>query len=234
MSLFDTATGFADDREVASMSTHTAESAYDFTVDWFSYNIPTWDHLLSQLKPRRIVEIGCYEGRSSTYLIEKCAAMHDIELHCIDTWDGGEEFKKGAFGGRLVSDAEARFDHNVAQAIGKAQHEVLLNKHKTSSNKGLVHILASGEFGGYDLVYIDGSHQAADVLADAVLSFELLRVGGLMIFDDYLWCMEADGFQDSLGMAKPAIDAFTNIYQRKMKIVAGCPIYQLYAHKTHP
>lgn len=206
---------------------------YDFTVDWFSSHIPTWHHLLTALKPQRIIEIGCYEGRSTSYLIEHCAGERPIELHCIDTWDGGEEFRKGAFGGRLVSDAEARFDHNVALACRRAAHEVLLNKHKTSSNKGLVNILASGEFGGYDLIYIDGSHQAADVLCDAVLAFELLRVGGLMIFDDYLWCMEADGAQDSLGMPKPAIDAFTNIYQRKMKVAVGCPIYQLYAYKTH-
>lgn len=212
----------------------TEPEAYTFTSDWFSYNIPTWQRLLADLKPRRIIEIGCYEGRSTTYLIDTCAQVQPIELHCIDTWDGGEEFKKGAFGGWLVSDAEARFDDNTALACRNASHPVHFNKHKARSNLALVNILASGEFGGYDLIYIDGSHQAADVLADAVLSFELLRVGGLLIFDDYLWHMEAEGQQDSLGMAKPAIDAFVNCYQRKLRVVRGCPIYQLYVHKTHP
>lgn len=228
--LLDCATAFADDMDVAAMS----PQEYDFTVDWFSYNIPTWAPLLSALRPQRMIEIGCYEGRSTSYLIEQCAARQPIELHCIDTWDGGEEFRKGAFGGRQVSDAEARFDQNVALAQSRAAHAVLLNKHKARSNQALVRILASGEFGGYDLIYIDGSHQAADVLADAVLSFELLRVGGLLIFDDYLWHMEAEGAQDSLGMAKPAIDAFVNCYQRKLRVVRGAPLYQLYAHKTQP
>jgi hypothetical protein len=40
---------------------------------------------------------------------------------------------------------------------------------------------------GCDLVYVDGSHAAPDVLADAVLSWPLLKTGGIMIFDDYLW-----------------------------------------------
>jgi len=37
----------------------------------------------------------------------------------------------------------------------------------------------------YDIVYIDGSHVANDVLQDAVLVWQLVKVGGFMIFDDY-------------------------------------------------
>ena len=39
----------------------------------------------------------------------------------------------------------------------------------------------------YDVIYVDGSHTARDVLQDAVLGWGLLKRGGLMIFDDYLW-----------------------------------------------
>ena len=37
----------------------------------------------------------------------------------------------------------------------------------------------------FDIVYIDGSHATADVLEDAVLSYRLLKPGGVLIFDDY-------------------------------------------------
>ena len=37
----------------------------------------------------------------------------------------------------------------------------------------------------FDLVYIDASHEAADVLADAVLAWPLLKPGGFLGFDDY-------------------------------------------------
>lgn len=33
------------------------------------------------------------------------------------------------------------------------------------------------------VVYIDGSHAAKDVIADAVLAWALLRPGGVLIFD---------------------------------------------------
>jgi hypothetical protein len=38
----------------------------------------------------------------------------------------------------------------------------------------------------FDIVYIDGSHAACDVLRDGVLSWDLLKVGGILIFDDYI------------------------------------------------
>jgi len=39
----------------------------------------------------------------------------------------------------------------------------------------------------FDFIYIDGDHHASAVLEDAVLCFPLLKDGGLLIFDDYLW-----------------------------------------------
>ena len=38
-----------------------------------------------------------------------------------------------------------------------------------------------------DLIYIDGSHYVDDVLNDALQGFKHLKVGGIMIFDDYFW-----------------------------------------------
>jgi hypothetical protein len=63
-----------------------------------------------------------------------------------------------------------------------------------------------------------------------VLAFRLLKVGGLMVLDDYLWTAEGKGTQDFYNLPKPAIDAFMNIYQRKMTVLSA-PLYQLYARK---
>ena len=35
------------------------------------------------LEPSRVLEIGCFEGRSTCYVIEKLASRRDIELHSI-------------------------------------------------------------------------------------------------------------------------------------------------------
>jgi predicted O-methyltransferase YrrM len=36
----------------------------------------------------------------------------------------------------------------------------------------------------FDLIYVDGSHHTDDVIVDAIKSFELLKIGGIIIFDD--------------------------------------------------
>ena len=67
----------------------------------------------------------------------------------------------------------------------------------------------------FDFIYIDGSHMAVDVLTDLILSFRLLKIGGLCICDDYYWTPEIDNFD--LGKSpKMAIDAFSSIYSKRI------------------
>lgn len=205
--------------------------SYQFTTNWFDGFKKVWDTLLPLLNPTRVLEIGSFEGASTCYLIEKLAAQRSIELHCIDTWDGGIEHKSG--GGEQVdmAEVEKRFHQNTQIAIGKANNKVELSIHKGLSDQELVKLLASGKQGYFDLIYVDGSHQAPDVLSDAVLGFKLLKVGGVIAFDDYLWQESLPTGTDPIRCPKPAIDAFTNIYCRKIHIVVA-PLYQLYIRKT--
>ena len=191
------------------------DAGYEFTVDWFSLHIPVWSQLLDQKRPSRIVEIGAYEGRSTCYLIETCCIERRLDLWSIDTWEGGVDNDPTVMG-----DVERRFDHNVAHARTKATHPAAVEKMKSLSSAALAGLLAGGGAGTMDMVYVDGSHQAPDVLSDAVMGFALLKVGGLMIFDDYLWHIQPPLQKDPLNMPKPGIDAFMNIFMRKMNIIA--------------
>jgi predicted O-methyltransferase YrrM len=215
-------------------SAESTNLSLEFTKDWFSSYIPVWDRIISQEKPSKILEIGSFEGRSACYLIEKCATLAEGEIliTCVDTWEGSIEHRPGAAAAAVMSDVERRFDHNTRLALAKAMKPVALRKVKQNSRDALAGLIASGAAESFDLIYIDGSHEAPDVLADAAMAFPLLRVGGTMIFDDYLWSMQRPGAQDVLLMPKPAIDAFMNIYQRKMLIYPGFPLRQLYARKV--
>lgn len=208
-----------------------SDAGYQFTNSWFEPNIPVWRQIVDGNKPQRILEIGSFEGRSTCWIIEACGANGDVELVCVDTWGGGVEHQSGAFREAAMSEVETRFHHNIAIASAKAAHRVEVRTCKDISSRALAGLIAEGRPHPFDLVYIDGSHQAPDVLTDAVMAFQLVKVGGVMIFDDYLWSMDRPGTQDVLMMPKPAIDAFLNIFQRKTNIFTGAPLRQLYVRK---
>ena len=212
---------------MAERDTSSPESIgkYHFTQDWFGQYIPIWNGLVPLVKPSKILEIGSFEGRSTCYMIESSAAERDVEMHCVDTWEGSTEHAEID-----MSAVEQRFRKNTALAISTVPHKVDLVTHKSTSLLALTQLISSGHASSFDLIYVDGSHRAPDVLSDAVLSFHLLRPMGLLIFDDYLWSMERAGEQDSFNMPKPAIDSFVNIYQRNL-IVLPARLSQIYIQK---
>lgn len=202
---------------------------FDFTVTWFEQLArANWDDLLTQISPSHLLEIGSYEGASACYLIEKLGARGPLEIVCVDTWEGGVEHQEAATD---MASVEARFDHNIALARAAVTHPVQLLKLKGRSDHWLAQLLADGKRGHFDFIYIDGSHQAPDVLCDAVLAFHLLKVDGVMIFDDYLWSEHPPQQLDPLRCPKPAIDAFVNLHARKIAILRA-PLYQLFLRKV--
>jgi len=208
----------------------TSQTDYLFTNSWFDRHKAVWRPLLKELGPARILEVGSYEGNSTTYLIETLASQRNIDIHCIDSWEGGIEHKAGGSAEANMTEVEARFHYNVKVAQGKANHAARITLHKGFSHTQLPKLLAEGKQGYFDFIYIDGSHQAPDVLLDAVLGFELLRTRGIIAFDDYLWQESLPGGVDPIRCPKLAIDAFANIYCRKLKIITA-PLGQLYVQK---
>ena len=201
-------------------------SDYDFTQDWFDDDArKNWDQLLPNIQPKRILEIGSFEGASACYLIDTLGPKGGLELFCVDSWAGGLEHNRLDMG-----EIEARFDANVEQAKSRCPEPVQVNKLKGKSDQVLAYLLTEGRQGYFDFVYVDGSHQAPDVLCDAVLGFRLLKPEGVMAFDDYLWFEELPGGMDLIRSPKLAIDAFTNIYGKKLDVLRA-PLYQLYIKK---
>ena len=195
-----------------------------FTNDWFTPQIPTWNNIIPQYNPKRIIEIGSFEGRSVCHLIELLGNQNNLEIYCIDTWNGGQEHRD-----ENMQDVEIRFDSNVAEQISMVKNDINLVKIKSTSFSGLNYLLSQYKNNYFDMIYIDGSHETPDVLSDAILGFNLLKVGGLMIFDDYLWGL--GGQAEPLMNPKLGIDSFLNCFQRKIQPHPWLPNYQLYCRK---
>lgn len=200
-----------------------------FTRDWFSRCIPAWTDLFPRVMPRpaRILEIGAFEGRATCFMLESILPPDaEGEIHCVDNWQGGAEHA-----GIPMTEVLARFRANVTATLRRCgRHRVVT--HRKPSVAALLGLLGQGFAGRFDVAYVDGSHQAADVLEDLVLAFRLLRRGGLMICDDYAWQRQAPGAEDVLDTPKIAVDAFTTIYRRRLRLPEWPTSYQVALVKT--
>lgn len=152
-------------------------NTYDFTNDWFTGNIPIWTKNLAALRGYfkiqkfKVLEIGSWEGLSSLYMMSSSIASN---LTCVDTWTGADEHQ----GSENVQMIEEKFDKNLNVYLTQIQ------KFKGTSYQFFNQCPKEIT---YDLIYIDGSHYCDDVMVDAIKSFEHLNIGGILIFDDYLW-----------------------------------------------
>jgi predicted O-methyltransferase YrrM len=174
------------------------ESRYKFSTDGVSANAQIWSKHLAEFvaKPNiHALEIGSYEGRSALWFLAKILTDDASTITCIDIFD---------------EDFESTFDHNV-EASGQG--------HKVKKLKGDSKSILRTLNGKFDFVYIDGSHVAKDVLVDAVLVWDILKPGGVIIFDDYgLRRSPADNQSPAL-VPRPAIDAFLNVFRHYIDVL---------------
>lgn len=181
------------------------ESNYIFTSDWFSTHIPFFEKRLEQFKEMKdihFLEVGSYEGRSTCYLMENYI-LHDkgSTLTCVDTFLGGN--------GTACTNKQDRIWQNFSHNIKNYPSQQVIVKRGLSRD-----ILKELPLEFYDFIYIDGSHIAPHVLSDAVISFDLLKINGLMTFDDY----KHPYVKNKKEVCK-AVDAFVSCYEDNLQVV---------------
>jgi predicted O-methyltransferase YrrM len=179
---------------------------YKFTEDWFSHNIPMLKQVLEEYAGKsgiKMLEIGSFQRRSTVWMLENILTSPSSKITCIDTFEGSAEHSHEQITG--LSNA---FMHNVRSFGDKVEI-------KKGSSHDVLRTINSKET--YDIIYVDGDHSAPAVMQDAVLAFPLLKKGGLLIFDDYMWT----GMPDVLDRPKVAIDAFVSIFQKQLVFVSS-------------
>jgi hypothetical protein len=189
----------------------------DFSRDWFTRNIAIWEPVLGDLEGRgsRILELGSFEGLSACFLLWR---LRDSCVTCVDNFTGPAEYE--AYGTVVPED---RFDANVALVDATRVRKFVGN-----TDRVLVELLDAGE--QFELVYVDASHRALDVMVDAALSWKLLSAAGILIFDDYDWVSFGD---DPLLRPAPAIDAFLGLVEGHSEILVRHP-RQVIARRSDP
>ena len=195
-----------------------------------------------------MIEIGCWEGRSTQWLLRALCRHADSVAYCVDTWRGGEQYADVGFdlGGEAHAGwaVEARFDANVRLVTGvdpneeeeeedddddknvetktaKSRRRVNpVRKMKARSRDVLASLLADGRSAGtFDVAYVDGSHAARDVIGDGVMCWELLRRGGVVVFDDYRWDRVMGDAIPPKRCPRMAVDAFLGMFEDELVVL---------------
>ena len=176
-----------------------------YTNNWFEGQRPIHEKFLNSIdyinNPIKILEIGSHEGRSSVFF-SKYLVNKDSSLTCIDPY----------------------LEEDTTTPVNSKTFDIYKNNIKLTGKESQIFLEKDFSFDVllklyldkklFDYILIDGSHLSKDVIEDAILSFKLLKSGGIMFFDDYL-----GGDINTLKYPKIGIDSFINSFNNKIEIL---------------
>ena len=181
---------------------------YQSSQDWFTNSEIKIElqHHLDKDRELCMLEIGTFEGLSTTFLADNFLNHENSTLDAVDPFLAIDDNDHKDY----LNEAELKFDHNIS---------ICQNKTKIT-----VHKMTSDDFfktcdKTYDFIYIDGCHLCDFIKRDMENSFQRLNENGIMWMDDYLGGARGD---DSI---KKTMDEF--LVQNKDKLNCIHNEYQL-------
>jgi SAM-dependent methyltransferase len=195
-----------------------------FSTGWFDDKIEYWSRELAGFKGRpslRFLEIGCFEGQATHWMLQSILTHPSSSIDVIDTFEGSPEHETEHFAGIIPSLRET-FESNIEPFRSK------VHIHQGRSHDVLQSFQSFGPV--FDFIYIDGSHHQDDVYRDAVLTWPLLKDGGILAFDDYKWIWH-DPKTDEVQSPKIGIDRFLGEHAGEYALIHK--LWQLHVRK-HP
>ena len=175
-----------------------------YTVNWFN---PEAFNILEKYKNKsnvNFLEIGAFEGMGTNYFIDNFITGDNSFITCIDPWI-------------KYSESTVTKMNEWDNLINENTYNIFINntnynKKKLIIKRGLSSDILPKLEKIYDFIFIDGDHSEQAVWLDAIYSFKILRINGIIIFDDYEW---------NLGDKSPkkAIDKFLDEYKSYIKVI---------------
>lgn len=174
--------------------------------DDFTIHIPNWQVFLSRFENQpncKFLELGTAQGRATVWLLENILTD---STSVIDTVDISHitPITQNRMKGRLGGD---EFDLNNLLNLEPYISNGKCKFHLQKTSDFFKKLIDTNMLFTYDFVYVDASHEPDDVIRDAIGSFDALKTGGLLLFDDYGWKNCGRG-----------IDGFLHSFSEKIKI----------------
>jgi predicted O-methyltransferase YrrM len=160
-----------------------------------------WERWLGHLKgtPAIGLEIGTYRGESAEVMLSRVFTHPKSKYICVDPFTGSPEHQLNKIDcSSCEGDTRKRLEKFKNVTIIKDYSEKVLPGFKQE----------------LDFIYVDGLHTSQAVMRDAVLGFELLKPGGIMIFDDLHWA----AMPNPLDCPKLGIEAFVSAYAKQIQV----------------
>ena len=136
-----------------------------------------WEKVITPADtPIKYLELGVHYGMNLWEIADTYCKHPDTEMHAIDPWVDYEEYVE------YVGDQDKIYKQFLKN-LDNASPEV---KNKLKIHRGFSRdIIPTLEDDTFDIIFVDGNHEAEWALEDAVLSWRKLQSGGWMILDDY-------------------------------------------------
>jgi predicted O-methyltransferase YrrM len=167
----------------------------DHPIFGYSRYIDVYKNLILQAKDNELfVEIGSFMGQSTAALAAYVAASgKQIEINAIDIF--------------AISDFSDTNHVEVVEAFGGDLYETFLDNMRKAGVAELVKPIQTTSLQAAELyedrsisyLMIDASHTYEDVVDDIEAWFPKLKVGGIMLGDDYDWESVKRAADDTLG-----------------------------------
>lgn len=162
-------------------------------------------------KPNTVIEIGVFEGYFTFNMTNTFAKDNPNYTHyAIDPFNTSDDLEKDR-----IQEAFEKF-YRMYKQYHYMENIVF---YQTGIKEIYPNLLQSGVKA--DIIYIDGSHLASDVLEDLVFSWQLLNVGGAIICDDTgSWMFsEKNGNRPLQKSPRIAVEGFINCNWDKIELV---------------
>lgn len=159
--------------------------------------------------PNTIIEVGVFEGSTTFWLADQLTPYNpNLKIYAIDPHVGSNDMTEDF---NLI---QKNFVHNLNTCEHK--NVTYVQKH---SQDGLIDLINQGVQA--ELIYIDGDHKASEVLTDLVLSWKLLKVGGVILCDDTTTWRYTDknGTQSAQMSVRMAVEMFIQCNWHKVNIL---------------
>lgn len=178
-----------------------------FSSEEYGYAKENFSKHLNEFRDKKVdfLQIGAYTGDATNWLLNNIVTFEGSTLTDVDTWEGSKE------------EAHEELNWSSVESVYVEKNKKFLENNTLIKIKNTSDNFFLSNTKKYDFIYVDGDHTAMSVLKDGINSYDSLKIGGILSFDDYLWDARTG---DIMKNPKPAIDALLLYYKKNFSVIS--------------